>query len=209
MIEDNKYRNLEKYFRLYYSIRLHFTTNYDFFKYRGKTKKFGNLDSKRGKNFIFRLEKKYGDEFANFLVCMFASIKKEDVRLECLLTSENEKIYDKWKTRMQSLPYHFEQDLMFLKDLDVPFNDLFKCSVIRNGVKSKSHPLILKHYIKNDINLETLIIIDITLGYFNHWDSVMGDDFLWKELHFKIKKYKPFLSISRDRYKEILKKVFV
>ena len=209
MIEDNKYRNLEKYFRLYYSIRLHFTTNYDFFKYRGKTRKFGNLDSKRGKNFIFRLEKKYGDEFANFLVCMFASIKKEDVRLECLLTSENEKIYDKWKTRMQSLPYHFEQDLLFLRDLDIPFNDLFKCSVIRNGVKSKSHPLILKHYIKNDINLETLIIIDITLGYFNHWDSVMGDDFLWKELHFKIKKYKPFLSISRDRYKEILKKVFV
>ena len=209
MIEDNKYRNLEKYFRLYYSIRLHFTTNYDFFKYRGKTRKFGNLDSKRGKNFIFRLEKKYGDEFANFLVCMFASIKKEDVRLECLLTSENEKIYDKWKTRMQSLPYHFEQDLLFLRDLDIPFNYLFKCSVIRNGVKSKSHPLILKHYIKNDINLETLIIIDITLGYFNHWDSVMGDDFLWKELHFKIKKYKPFLSISRDRYKEILKKVFV
>lgn len=209
MIEDNKYRNLEKYFRLYYSIRLHFTTNYDFFKYRGKTKKFGNLDSKRGKNFIFRLEKKYGDEFANFLVCMFASIKKEDVRLESLLTSENEKIYDKWKTRMQSLPYHFEQDLLFLRDLDIPFNDLFRCSVIKNGVKSKSHPLILKHYIKNDINLETLIIIDITLGYFNHWDSVMGDDFLWKELHFKIKKYKPFLSISRDRYKEILKKVFV
>lgn len=209
MIEDNKYRNLEKYFRLYYSIRLHFTTNYDFFKYRGKTRKFGNLDSKRGKNFIFRLEKKYGDEFANFLVCMFASIKKEDVRLECLLTSENEKIYDKWKTRMQSLPYHFEQDLLFLRDLNIPFNDLFKCSVIKNGVKSKSHPLILKHYIKNDINLETLIIIDITLGYFNHWDSVMGDDFLWKELHFKIKKYKPFLSISRERYKEILKKVFV
>ena len=209
MIEDNKYRNLEKYFRLYYAIRLHFTTNYDFFKYRGKTRKFGNLDSKRGKNFIFRLEKKYGNEFANFLVCMFASIKKEDVRLECLITSENEKIYDKWKTRMQSLPYHFEQDLNFLKDLDVSFNDLFKCSVIRNGVKSKSHPLILKHYIKGDVNLETLIIIDIVLGYFTHWDSVMGDDFLWKELHFKIKKYKPFLSISKDRYKEILKKVFV
>ena len=209
MIEDNKYRNLEKYFRLYYAIRLHFTTNYDFFKYRGKTRKFGDLDSKRGKNFIFRLEKKYGNEFANFLVCMFASIKKEDVRLECLITSENEKIYDKWKTRMQSLPYHFEQDLNFLKDLDVSFNDLFKCSVIRNGVKSKSHPLILKHYIKGDVNLETLIIIDIVLGYFTHWDSVMGDDFLWKELHFKIKKYKPFLSISKDRYKEILKKVFV
>lgn len=209
MIEDNKYRNLEKYFRLYYAIRLHFTTNYDFFKYRGKTRKFGNLDSKRGKNFIFRLEKKYGNEFANFLVCMFASIKKEDVRLECLITSENEKIYDKWKTRMQSLPYHFEQDLNFLKELDASFNDLFKCSVIRNGVKSKSHPLILKHYIKGDVNLETLIIIDIVLGYFTHWDSVMGDDFLWKELHFKIKKYKPFLSISKDRYKEILKKVFV
>lgn len=209
MIEEAKYRNLEKYFKLYHSLRLHFTSNYDFFKYRGKTRKFGNLDNKRGKNFIFRLEKKYGGEFASFLVCMFTSHSKENWRLDQFICVENEKIYDKWKSRMSSLPYHFEQDLNFLKNLDVPFNDMFKCSIIRNGIKQKSHPLILKHYIKEDINLETLIVIDIVLGYFSHWDKSMEDDFLWKDLHFKIKKYKPFLTISKDRYKEILKKVFV
>ena len=209
MIESSKYRNLEKYFRLYHSIRLHFSSNYDFFKYRGKTKKFGNLDQKRGKNFIFRLEKKYGDEFANFLVCMFTYHDKNDWRLDQFIGVENEKIYDQWKSKMTSLPYYFEQDLNFLKDLNVPFNDMFKCTVIKNGVKSKSHPLILKHYIKEDINLETLIVIDIVLGYFQHWDKSMENDFMWKDLHFKIKKYKPFLTISRERYKEILKKVFV
>lgn len=209
MIESSKYRNLEKYFRLYHSIRLHFSSNYDFFKYRGKTKKFGNLDQKRGKNFIFRLEKKYGDEFANFLVCMFTYHDKNDWRLDQFIGVENEKIYDQWKSKMTSLPYHFEQDLNFLKDLNVPFNDMFKCTVIKNGVKSKSHPLILKHYIKEDINLETLIVIDIVLGYFEHWDKSMENDFMWKDLHFKIKKYKPFLTISKERYKEILKKVFV
>lgn len=209
MIEQAKYRNIEKYFKLYHSIRLHFTTNYDFFKYRGKTRKFGNLDSKRGKNFIFRLEKKYGNEFANFLVCMFISHSKENCRLDQFIGIENEKIYDHWKSRMEALPYHFEQDLNVLKDMDIPFNDMFKCSIIKNGVKQKSHPLILKQYIKENINLETLIIIDIVLGYFSHWDKSMKDDFLWKELHFKIKKYKPFLTISKDRYKEILKKVFV
>jgi hypothetical protein len=209
MIESSKYRNLEKYFRLYHSIRLHFSSNYDFFKYRGKTGKFGNLDKKRGKNFIFRLEKKYGDEFANFLVCMFTYHDKNDWRLDQFIGVENEKIYDQWKSKMTSLPYYFEQDLNFLKDLNVPFNDMFKCTVIKNGVKSKSHPLILKHYIKEDINLETLIVIDIVLGYFQHWDKSMENDFMWKDLHFKIKKYKPFLTISRERYKEILKKVFV
>jgi len=209
MIESSKYRNLEKYFRLYHSIRLHFSSNYDFFKYRGKTKKFGNLDQKRGKNFIFRLEKKYGDEFANFLVCMFTYHDKNDWRLDQFIGVENEKIYDHWKSKMTSLPYYFEQDLNFLKDLNVPFNDMFKCTVIKNGVKSKSHPLILKHYIKEDINLETLIVIDIVLGYFEHWDKSMENDFMWKDLHFKIKKYKPFLTISKERYKEILKKVFV
>ncbi len=209
MIESSKYRNLEKYFRLYHSIRLHFSSNYDFFKYRGKTKKFGNLDQKRGKNFIFRLEKKYGDEFANFLVCMFTYHDKNDWRLDQFIGVENEKIYDQWKSKMTSLPYYFEQDLNFLKDLNVPFNDMFKCTVIKNGVKSKSHPLILKHYIKEDINLETLIVIDIVLGYFEHWDKSMENDFMWKDLHFKIKKYKPFLTISKERYKEILKKVFV
>ena len=209
MIESSKYRNLEKYFRLYHSIRLHFSSNYDFFKYRGKTGKFGNLDKKRGKNFIFRLEKKYGDEFANFLVCMFTYHDKNDWRLDQFIGVENEKIYDQWKSKMTSLPYYFEQDLNFLKDLNVPFNDMFKCTVIKNGVKSKSHPLILKHYIKEDINLETLIVIDIVLGYFEHWDKSMENDFMWKDLHFKIKKYKPFLTISKERYKEILKKVFV
>jgi len=209
MIEESKYRNLEKYFKLYHSIRLHFSSNYDFFKYRGKTRKFGNLDQKRGKNFIFRLEKKYGNEFANFLVCMFTFHSKENWRLDQFIGVENEKIYDQWKSKMTSLPYYFEQDLNFLKDLNVPFNDMFKCTVIKNGVKSKSHPLILKHYIKEDINLETLIVIDIVLGYFQHWDKSMENDFMWKDLHFKIKKYKPFLTISRERYKEILKKVFV
>jgi|TARA_R100000084_G_scaffold74678_1_gene33597 hypothetical protein len=209
MIESSKYRNLEKYFRLYHSIRLHFSSNYDFFKYRGKTGKFGNLDKKRGKNFIFRLEKKYGDEFANFLVCMFTYHDKNDWRLDQFIGVENEKIYDHWKSKMTSLPYYFEQDLNFLKDLNVPFNDMFKCTVIKNGVKSKSHPLILKHYIKEDINLETLIVIDIVLGYFQHWDKSMENDFMWKDLHFKIKKYKPFLTISKERYKKILKKVFV
>ena len=209
MIESSKYRNLEKYFRLYHSIRLHFSSNYDFFKYRGKTGKFGNLDKKRGKNFIFRLEKKYGDEFANFLVCMFTYHDKNDWRLDQFIGVENEKIYDHWKSKMTSLPYYFEQDLNFLKDLNVPFNDMFKCTVIKNGIKSKSHPLILKHYIKEDINLETLIVIDIVLGYFQHWDKSMENDFMWKDLHFKIKKYKPFLTISKERYKKILKKVFV
>ena len=209
MIESSKYRNLEKYFRLYHSIRLHFTTNYDFFKYRGKTAKFGDGMEKRGKNFIFRLEKKYGDEFANFLVCMFISYSKDNYRLDQFIGVENDKIYSQWRSRLGSLPYHFEQDLNFLKDLDVSFNDMFKCSVIKNGVKSKSHPMILKHYIKNDICLETLIIIDIVLGYFQHWDRSMENDFMWKDLHFKIKKYKPFLSISKEKYKKILKKVFV
>lgn len=209
MIEYNKYKNLEKYFKLYHSIRLHFTTNYDFFKYRGKTGKFGNLDQKRGKNFIFRLEKKYGDEFANFLVCMFISYSKDNYRLDQFIDVGNEKIYEQWKSRLGSLPYHFEQDLNFLKDLNIPFNDMFKCSVIRNGIKTKSHPQILKQYIKGNISLETLIAIDIVLDYFQHWDLVMKDDFMWKELHFKIKKYKPFLSISKERYKEIIKKVFI
>ncbi len=209
MIETNKYKNLEKYFKIYHSIRLHFTTNYDFFKYRGKTGKFGDVLKKKGKNFIFRLEKKYGDEFANFLVCMFISYSKDNYRLDQFIDVGNEKIYEQWKSRLGSLPYHFEQDLNFLKDLDIPFNDMFKCSVIRNGVKTKSHPTILKQYIKGNISLETLIAIDIVLDYFQHWDLVMKDDYMWKELHFKIKKYKPFLTISKEKYKEIIKKVFI
>jgi len=71
-----------------------------------------------------------------------------------------------------------------------------------------SHPPLLKLYINRRISLETLIILDMILGFMVQWDSCLRDP-LWEQLSFKVKNYKPFLSINTTKYKLILKSKFL
>jgi hypothetical protein len=46
--------------------------------------------------------------------------------------------------------------------------------------------------------------MDMVLKFVPRWDKKMSDP-LWGMLSFKIKKYKPFMSVPTNKYKEILK----
>jgi hypothetical protein len=65
------------------------------------------------------------------------------------------------------------------------------------------HPPLLKLFYKQRLNLETLIVLDLILGYGTIWNERLKDP-LWEQLSFKIKKYKPFLSIPSKKYKALL-----
>jgi hypothetical protein len=45
------------------------------------------------------------------------------------------------------------------------------------------------------------------LGFMKDWDNQLTDP-LWEGLSFKIKKYKPFLSINTSKYRELMKQRF-
>ena len=108
-----------------------------------------------------------------------------------------------WAKRQQSLAYIVEQDFdtmdQYLASKEVTFNNLFE-TVGR-------HPPLLKLYIKRRIHLETIVICDMVLGFTKHWDKVLKDP-LWEQLSFKIKKYKPFLSIPSNKYKVMMQSKF-
>jgi hypothetical protein len=102
------------------------------------------------------------------------------------------------------MSYIIEQDLSsvveHLEAKRYSFNDLF-------ATLGSNHPPLLKLHIKGDVSLETLVIMDICLGFMKSWDNQMTDP-LWEGLSFKIKKYKPFLSINSSKYKELMKQRF-
>ena len=79
------------------------------------------------------------------------------------------------------------------------FNNLFETM--------GGHPPLLKLFIQRQLNLDTLVVMDIVLGFVERWDKQLKDP-LWEQLSLKIKKYKPFLSINRNKYQEILKEAF-
>ena len=58
-----------------------------------------------------------------------------------------------------------------------------------------------------EIELETIVILDMVLKFMLVWDKRM-DDPLWSALSLKIKKYKPFMSVPVKDYKKLMKDSF-
>ena len=109
-----------------------------------------------------------------------------------------------WAKRQQSLAYITQQDFdkvaQHLASTGNTFNNLFETL--------GGHPPLLRLYIKRSINLETLIIFDMVLNFMKDWDKKLRDP-LWEQLSFKIKNYKPFLSIPTNKYKELMRESFI
>ena len=59
-------------------------------------------------------------------------------------------------------------------------------------------------YMRNDICIETIIILDMLINYSKIWNKKLTSDILWSNISIRMKNYKPFLSINLDKYKKIV-----
>ena len=199
----NIYEGFNAY-KLYLAVKNHFTTSYDFFKYNGKVNAKENSFLKRRDKFFFaKLQRKYNnDQLRDLFVSNFAD--GEDFWIGNVLTQKAESVYTERKARQMKMSYIFEQDLKFLYDYynerNLDFNSLF---VMENG-----HPILLQCVLRNDIYVETMVIIDRVLNYSRKWNKVL-DDPVWTEFKKRMDKYSPFVLFEADKGKKILKKVFV
>jgi hypothetical protein len=111
-----------------------------------------------------------------------------------LRESAPEDIYRKWKKRQESLTYTFTNDL---SKMDEDFDKNFK-------VEKYGHPLLLRLYLRDDICIETMCILDMLVNYSNSWNKILKNDLIWEDKYTIIKKYRPFLSINTDKFKSIV-----
>jgi len=65
---------------------------------------------------------------------------------------------------------------------------------------------ILKKYFQKAISLETMVILDMILGYVKKFDKKLTDP-VWETVSLRIRKYQPFLNIDIAKYKEVLKEI--
>ncbi len=78
------------------------------------------------------------------------------------------------------------------------FDDIF---ISDNG----KHPLLMKMVLREDICIESFIIMNKILGFFKQFDQDMEDDLLWDELRKKCLNYEPFVAIKNtDKHRKIL-----
>ena len=182
-------------FALYNALHLHFTSSsYDYFKYNGKTNVSKDSFTRRKDKFHFyRLSRRYSlEQLREFYIANW--IDSDFTWVGDVSNAEGEEIYKKWQRRNQSLTYNFEQDIIELFNT----NNWLKVS---NG----QYPHLLTQVMKNNINIETLCILNDIMKFFPMWSEKISDDIIWPSYKLKCERYTPFINYDKEKFKMILK----
>jgi len=189
-------------YRYYLALRLHFTTDsYNVIEQKGRVRATKNSFLKRKDLLsIRRVAETYSDkDIVDFLVANFVS----GDRWGGVFDVESKERYQGWKKRIESISYTFKKEVdkaaAYADKLGITFNQLFYCN---HG----QHPFIIKMYLRNDISIETLVILNKLNNFTDQLDQDLKDDLVWPDTSRIIKKYSPFLEIKKDKYNEIYRR---
>jgi hypothetical protein len=184
---------------LYRSLKLHFTSGYDYFYYHGRVsyseERFSINQHITTYNKIGKL---YSDEeqrdlfISNFIV-------NKNLWVRDMLSIEAQEIYKDFKKRKQSLSYIFENDVINMF-MDEDPEQLFK-------YEEGNMPLIIKKMLRKDICMETVVIMDDFMDFIGKYDKIIKDDLVWADISMNLVKYKPFVKYDKVKLKGILKKI--
>lgn len=183
-------------YKTFLAVKSHFTSDsYDYVKYNGKVSaSASSFETRKDKYQFYKLSK-----HKNPLQYLVANFVDGDLKwIGDLFDDKSEKVYSDWLKRQQSLSYIFEQDL---NKLLTNFDDNV---IVKNG----QHPYLLKQYLRREISIETIIILNDILGFFGHWNKKIEDGVLWPSIYKKLSKYKPFFHYDMFKCRKILKDKF-
>jgi hypothetical protein len=194
-------------YRTYLAMKQHFTNpNFDFFEYNGKVKASEKKYQERSDFYFFEtMARKLTDqEVKEYLLASFiSSTDPQKVWIGDIKRSGKDS-WLAWQKQRQSEQYFVGEDLdrlaRCMEEEGYTFNDLFETL--------DGHPPTLRLFIKGGLSLDTLIILDMVLNFMPQWDKKFRDP-LWESLSFKVKKYRPFLSISKPKYVKLIKEKFL
>lgn len=185
-------------YKKYIALKNHFTQkNYDYFKYNGQVKvNAQTFETRRDKYFFYKLSKRKDVE--EFLLANLVDGSR-DFWIGEMREHIPEEIYRKWRKRKESLTYTFKEDISKMKD---DFDSNFK-------VEKYGHPYLLRMYLRQEVCIETMIILDMLVDYANVWNKKLKNDLLWTEVYHIMSKYRPFLSIDLDKFKKVTINTFL
>lgn len=169
-------------YNIYLAMRLHFSSDYDFFRYNGKSRTSESTFNKRKDKYSFhKLAREYDEQkLINLLAVLFChkdSVYVGDMfgpTAETMLKEDTE-----WKASWKS---NFLEDLNKVEDFS---------KAIR--VTPWQYPALLTLAFQKDISYNTLAMLETNLGTLTAWNNKLSDDFIWESYYKKLKKYAPFV----------------
>jgi hypothetical protein len=185
---------------LYLAIKSHFTQKkYDYFKYSGAVRAtVESFEKRRDKYHFGRLAKIYDqNEMIDFLVANFIKNKKW---IGELLEDDADDNYMSYLKRKQSFSYCFDNEVTKLFNSVSDPRELFICS-------SNTYPKILTEYLSGTISLETFVVLNQFICFFDRFDETLNkDDVIWSVIRLKATKLTSFLNYDKIKIKETIKR---
>ena len=184
-------------YQKYLALKRHFSSDsYDYHKYNGKVKaNQHSFDIRKDKYFFYKLSKQKNVE--EFLLANFVD-GDNDFWIGQLRDDKCTAAYENYRKRKQALTYVFKEDLSKMKDD-------FDANIV---VPENEHPYLLRLYMRKDICIETLTLIDMMVYNYKYWDKKLHDDVIWPQVRMKSLNYRPFMSVDINKYKAIVKDRF-
>jgi hypothetical protein len=188
-------------YKIYLAIKLHFTSknqSYDFHKHNGRTTaRLETFTKRRDRYFFHKLSKSYNDSsIVNYFLSNFVS--NTNLWVGDIIGKTGDDHYKEWSKKLEALHYYYEQDIDYILERKIEFDDIFTS---KNG----QHPPILKMFLARRINFETLIILDDILSFSKRLNKNIKETVLWPKLYDRMIRYKPFLIYNVTKYKKTLK----
>ena len=181
-------------YTLYLSLKLHFTSDYDWVKYNGKVKSatFDSYLKRKDKYHFAKIGKKYKGELKDFFISNFIH---EDIWIGDMLGKECENNYKSYKKYIQSLTYSFRRDCEVLESSTEGLDTLFTCD-------NNTHPVICRSVLSRTISPITYGLIESRLQF---TDALpIEEEYVWPEFKTRMKKLIPFLPYDKKKVSEIM-----
>lgn len=184
-------------YRYYQSLKLHFEQeSYDAPKYNYKTSAKPQTFWKRKDKYFFAKVGRMFDtppELINYYAAHFVA---DNNWVGDMLSDEQ--VYRDWQKRTESMGYNFQQDL---EKVNVEsFDQLFDLG--------NQYPKVVEAYLSNDINIESVAILNKLTSFMSRADKTVSDPILWPDVSRKIRKYGLLMNVNTDKMKKIIFKVF-
>jgi hypothetical protein len=180
-------------YKEYVALKNHFTKpNYNYHKYNGKSKlSFESFDSRKDKLYFMKVAKH--PDPRNYILSNLVENPKLWIK-EIAFSLSSEAVYKGWAKRQQSLMYLFKEELSKLNE---DFDSNFKA-------ENRTHPYVVKLFIRKEISLETLVILVDLVKCSAYWSKRFEYDPTIEDILNKIMKYRPFINYDREKVKNIV-----
>ena len=184
-------------YRYYQSLKLHFEQeSYNAPKYNYKTSAKPQTFWKRKDKYFFAKIGRMFDtppELINYYAAHFVA---DNNWVGDMLSDEQ--VYRDWQKRTESMGYNLQQDL---EKVNVEsFDQLFDIG--------NQYPKVVEAYLSNDINIESVVILNKLTNFMSRADKKVSDPILWPDVSRKIRKYSLLMNVNTDKMKKIIFKVF-